>query len=298
MINKYIKKIKTSKNPIVIGDIHGSYKQLKKMYKYSIKNDLLFIAVGDLIDKGKENIKVINFFIENNIESVLGNHEQMFIECEEFFNEIIKLNKEKYSMEESIFDSKMKESILNLKFSDWWLNGGEKVFKEYKELEDNYKTLQRHLNWIKKLPVFIVVNIDKKQYEITPLLVSHSLSTMYFNDIKKILIKEKNDLDSSKKFILEELIYKTIWNRHKHTKSKQNKTGMFNIFGHTPVEIYNSKKYSNIEGKIIPKPEIDTNFKCAAIDTGCACTIEKTARGYLTGLIYPSLEYKQYINKY
>ena len=65
---------------IVIGDVHGCLDELQKLLSltnYS-KNDRV-IFVGDLIDRGPSSVEVIKFCIENNFESVLGNHEFKFL---------------------------------------------------------------------------------------------------------------------------------------------------------------------------------------------------------------------------
>ncbi len=63
---------------IVVGDIHGCYKELIKLLDEIgfTKNDLL-IAVGDLVDRGPDSWKVVDFFKDTpNAFSVLGNHER------------------------------------------------------------------------------------------------------------------------------------------------------------------------------------------------------------------------------
>jgi serine/threonine protein phosphatase 1 len=57
--------------------VHGSIKSLEyqlKRQNYNKETDRLFF-VGDLINKGKHSNEVINFVIEHNGHSVLGNHE-------------------------------------------------------------------------------------------------------------------------------------------------------------------------------------------------------------------------------
>lgn len=65
----------------VVGDIHGCYSDLMielGEYDFDIKKDRLF-AVGDLIDRGAENEKVLSLLREDWFFSVYGNHEDMFI---------------------------------------------------------------------------------------------------------------------------------------------------------------------------------------------------------------------------
>ena len=72
-----------SKRTLIIGDIHGCYKELKHLLKimnYSPKQDRL-ISLGDLIHKGPSPSKVIQFFYENDLEVVMGNHEWHLLEA-------------------------------------------------------------------------------------------------------------------------------------------------------------------------------------------------------------------------
>lgn len=67
-------------NLIIYGDIHGCYSEF-----ISLRNQInpqsndIEICVGDIITKGKDSIKTLDFVIENNIKSVLGNHEDKII---------------------------------------------------------------------------------------------------------------------------------------------------------------------------------------------------------------------------
>lgn len=63
-----------------IGDIHGCYTVLQEYLKDGFKDDELYIFCGDYIDRGIENIDVINFLSENmncpNVILLEGNHER------------------------------------------------------------------------------------------------------------------------------------------------------------------------------------------------------------------------------
>lgn len=74
----------TSGRDFVVGDIHGQYTLLQQTLEsccFDKTQDRLF-CVGDLIDRGNENIDVINLLNEPWFFSILGNHEQMFIDAE------------------------------------------------------------------------------------------------------------------------------------------------------------------------------------------------------------------------
>lgn len=63
-----------------IGDIHGCYTVLNEYLKDGLKDDELYIFVGDYLDRGIENAEVLKFLLEvyqkKNIILLTGNHEQ------------------------------------------------------------------------------------------------------------------------------------------------------------------------------------------------------------------------------
>lgn len=64
-----------------VGDIHGCYNLLMTRLKeigFDFKNDLL-VAVGDLVDRGIQNIECIGLIDEPWFISVMGNHEDLVI---------------------------------------------------------------------------------------------------------------------------------------------------------------------------------------------------------------------------
>lgn len=66
---------------ILVGDIHGSLKQLKHLLKktdYNPKKDQLFF-LGDFISKGKDSVGVLDFAIKHKALCVRGNHEDMLV---------------------------------------------------------------------------------------------------------------------------------------------------------------------------------------------------------------------------
>ena len=65
---------------IIYGDIHGCYDEFIFLRnKINPKKDDIEVCVGDIITKGKNSIKTLEFIIENNIQSVLGNHEDKLL---------------------------------------------------------------------------------------------------------------------------------------------------------------------------------------------------------------------------
>lgn len=61
---------------IVIGDVHGEFNMLMRLLDKLPQTDNLCF-VGDLIDRGPDSKKVVDFVKDNNYYCVMGNHEDM-----------------------------------------------------------------------------------------------------------------------------------------------------------------------------------------------------------------------------
>lgn len=141
-------------NTYIIGDIHGCIHTLKELVE-QIPDGSRIIGVGDLVDKGNHPDEVIDFFIDNNIETVMGNHDYWLMEHLKF-----KINKQ--------FDKLVSQ--------DWFINpeyyGSETTIKIY---EDSDKIL-KHFNWLKDLPHYIKVD---------DFFITHGFGIPYYNRKKK-----------------------------------------------------------------------------------------------------------------
>jgi len=227
-------------NAFIIGDVHGSLEELQELISSIDRTKTRIILVGDLIDRGKNSEGVIDFVREHQIECVQGNHEQMLIECIPYLQE---------------------GNRWALGDSDWYLNGGHDVVKQYSSIEK----LIADAEWLKSLPKYIETGIFNKDNQ--QLLVSHAWVAQY-NDIQ----------DQSKEFMF-------TWNRNQPKFPID--TPYYNIYGHTPVNYLHPNKYFTKQD--IPKPIFYEN--ACNIDTGCA--YDTIGRGWLTGVFFPSLEIKQ-----
>lgn len=117
---------------IVIGDTHGCYRELKKLYstlkrsgEYNRKTDRL-IFLGDYIDRGENSRKVIGFIKQlqkhnNNVIALMGNHEDMLIN----YRRGIDVN--------------------------WLYNGCNETIESYEGYEEYFK---KDLVWIRNLPLY------------------------------------------------------------------------------------------------------------------------------------------------
>jgi len=104
---------------IVIGDVHGEFNTLMSLLDILPQKDKLCF-VGDLIDRGPDSKKVVDFLIDNGHHSVLGNHEEMIIRHHELWiaNGGIETLKSFYETEEEIDI----DSFLNSEYIKWFDN--------------------------------------------------------------------------------------------------------------------------------------------------------------------------------
>jgi serine/threonine protein phosphatase 1 len=126
---------------IVIGDIHGCYKTLKKLTEEKLKitsSDHIYF-VGDYIDRGPSSQQVLDYLIElkwqsYNIYPIRGNHEEMLLKA--------------------ISDDKFVHA--------WYNNGAEETLKSF-EIPENllfeYEGIklipEKYIHFISSLPYYV-----------------------------------------------------------------------------------------------------------------------------------------------
>ncbi|WP_151993949.1 metallophosphoesterase [Buttiauxella massiliensis] len=125
------------RNIWVTGDLHGCHSLLLKKLTsigFDISQDLL-ISVGDMADRGAENVECLALLTRPWFLSVLGNHEQMLLDC-----------------------------LLNGGSTKHWrVNGGGWFFELDLEDEQRVRAL---LPQIAALPLVIEVTIQSKRFVI------------------------------------------------------------------------------------------------------------------------------------
>lgn len=122
----------------VISDVHGNYKKFDTMLcKVGFsKTDRLYI-VGDVVDRGEAPLDVLSFIIQNaNIEFLLGNHEDMFLDY------LSSRNKETW-----------KQEIIK---RDYIRNGGEYTLKQFEKL--NTLKQNKIVDYLSSRPLYKVVD--------------------------------------------------------------------------------------------------------------------------------------------
>lgn len=127
----------------VIGDVHGCFKELKELYTKILAYTDNVYSVGDLIDRGPDSKKVIQFCIDNNIKPVKGNHEDMLLKT---------INKPLYQVAPGYETNK----------TQWIWNGGDMTILSYiggksinfRKFTDAFQE-NGHYDYISKLPLKI-----------------------------------------------------------------------------------------------------------------------------------------------
>ena len=159
-----------------ISDIHGHYSTYKKLLeKLKFSEDDFMYVVGDVIDRGRDGIKIIQDVMERkNMELFLGNHELMMIDAIDYMRKTEKISEKA--------KSELGEAFTPI---DLWFhpaNGGRITYNAFKKLDR--KEQDRIISYLKSLKLIKRVHVGDTDYHI-----SHSYSVGYkFGDA--LLYKE------------------------------------------------------------------------------------------------------------
>lgn len=112
---------------LIVGDVHGHYQTLLKLWEVMAPTaqDAVYF-VGDLIDRGPESARVVDFVMEHQYHCILGNHEQMMLKA----------------LEGGPLSSQL--------LQDWLCNGGQATLQSY-----NHHIPQAHITWMQNLPLYL-----------------------------------------------------------------------------------------------------------------------------------------------
>ena len=168
-----------NKSKFVIGDIQGCYKEFKNLLKLIDPNkENKFFCVGDLVNRGPESEKVVDYVLENKVKSVLGNHD---LHLMAILAGVRKHNDKKDTMTKIISKNKSVEIL------DYFLN-----FPFAKVLSnETKKTLVVHAG---VLPTWSIEDVKAANEELTSSLKSNPekfLDQMY-GDRRKAISKSTN----------------------------------------------------------------------------------------------------------
>lgn len=154
----------------VISDVHGQYKTYMKMIKkIDLKADDTLYVLGDVIDRGKDGIKILNDLMKRpNAVMLLGNHEILMLDALKNFDEIF--NKDRHDTDDI----------------DLWLdpgNGGEATFEEYKKLSE--KKRKAIIDYLESSLILKKVKIGSKTYHLSHAYTSERRfkEELYYSDL-------------------------------------------------------------------------------------------------------------------
>lgn len=184
---------------IILTDPHGCYKTLMALIA-KLPQGIPLTFAGDLIDRGPDSRKVIEFVKDGGHDCVLGNHEAMMLEELQ-----IRPNGTVYVPYHS---------------GIWQMNGGDACLRSYLIDKDGKKVhdiaaLQDHLNWLKTLPYFIEypeIKNDKGEH----LLVTHTTAAHVWGNY-----------DPADPIFTSGV----TWERDPNPPKIE---GIYNVYGHTP----------------------------------------------------------------
>lgn len=185
---------------IIITDIHGCFNTFMALLA-QLPKDVPITIAGDLIDRGPDSRKVIEYVKSNGIDCVLGNHEDMMVK-------------------ELVFSPhpvKGEDVSINGWHSVWLSNGGNATLNNYNlpGNETDVKALKEHYEWLNTLPVHLLYQ-DVKDSKGNCLLVTHSTAARVYHSYGVNSREFKNHV---------------LWERNPMPPKIK---GIFNIYGHTP----------------------------------------------------------------
>lgn len=168
----------------IIGDIAGQYKALVKLVGKMPPGEV--ISVGDMVDRGPDSQRVLDYFMKPGRRAILGNHEHLMID---------------YLTNGGFYDHDV-----------WMWNGGRKTllsFDPYEEHNAKGAVPKKYLEWLSGLPKFI----ELKDFDINgvkkDVLISHAfLRPASIED--SVVLKENCEFGKS---IWDKNETTIIWNR-------------------------------------------------------------------------------------
>jgi len=238
----------------VISDLHGCYDTLmtllEKLPEEANKDNIVF--VGDLVDRGSDSRKIINFIRDGGYDVVLGNHEELMIDAvSNYISHNVKVEDDR----------------------NWMRNGGRATLANYQEsYGTDYDSLIEDAKWLDNLPNFRIYEdeIDDKG---RILVVTHAVSIDFFEDYVTLLTelegKSINDLSTDEEHQINRINELLVWNRKIPKKGSK---VFFNISGHNIIDTFIFDKMNELKVKkenVTPEHIlVDNELGCACIDTG------------------------------
>ncbi|MEG2513559.1 MAG: metallophosphoesterase [Acetivibrio sp.] len=225
----------------VLSDLHGCYQQWKKMLSLiSLRESDELYILGDILDRGEEPIKLLlDIMSRDNIFSLLGNHEYMFLQCVRSLPLEADIDSFMLYYEEQDF--------LNL--AAWMQDGGRITFEQYLALTPDDK--EAILDYLLELPIYDKLVLGEKNYLFTHSGLRNFSTTLSLEDY------------SAQDFLFDR---PDIQNTYFEDRML--------IFGHTPTfyyqgqpqgEIFKAKTFINLDCGCV-FPEKGGRLGCLCLD--------------------------------
>lgn len=188
---------------IVITDPHGCYDTLMALIA-QLPKDVPITFAGDLIDRGPNSRKVIEFVKNGGYDCVRGNHEEMMI------------NELEFRPDSNGADHYFVDDYNGI----WSMNGGDVCLDSYYIMKDgknviDVAALKEHQAWLKTLPFYLEYK-DLKNSNGEHLLVTHSTAAHVWGEVSP-----DNPM----------FIHSVTWDRDPYPPKIE---GIYNVYGHTP----------------------------------------------------------------
>ena len=207
----------------VVSDIHGQFDAFEKMLKkIKFKNDDIMYIIGDVIDRGPEPIKIIEYIMQKkNMVLLAGNHEHMAVIC---------INKLLSEINQNVIDELENGEIMGV-IEEWQQNGGAITFSQLLVLGKS--RIKEIYNFLSHLKLYKELEIADKKY----LLVHAGLGNFDKNKkMKEYTIMDLcwERLDYNKKYFDD----KTIITGHVPTQIiKENKKPGYIYFNENNIDV-------------------------------------------------------------
>lgn len=156
----------------LVSDLHGypvgKFKALLARAGFS-DDDTLYV-LGDVIDRGTDGVRLLQFMLERpNVKPVLGNHEQMMLECAFLFEK------------ETGYLGMEQRRI----WSEWRANGGSPTIEALRELHPSDRSAL--FEYVRSFPFYREVSVGGREYVLTHSGISR------FQPDKPLTAYEAND---------------------------------------------------------------------------------------------------------
>lgn len=196
----------------IIGDVHGHFETLKALVA-ELPTEAKLVFVGDLVDRGKQSAQVVQFVKEGGHLCVMGNHEEAM--CFYGFNII------------QAYENDAPLPLHNI----WFSNGGVATLLSYglvqlkegkpakvENYHDALKAFKEDIAWMEKLPLYIELPLVAQNGK--PVVISHAPMGVAWS---------MRHMDA---------MYSTFFRMATSSRREPDcDTKIFNIFGHTPVQM-------------------------------------------------------------